>query len=99
MLALASITPSYDSSAPTPSGFLYPISSTLSYDRLSTCHRAFAISLSVSKEPDSYAEASWILDGKRQCKLSLMLLKLTTLGLCVPFLLVRFPLGVNGFTK
>ena len=64
MLALASITPSHDSSAPTPSGILYPISFTLSYDRLSTCHRAFAISLSVSKEPDSYAEA--ILDPRWQ---------------------------------
>ena len=62
MLASASLTQSHDSSASTTSGILYPISSTLSYNRLSTCHRAFAISLSVSKEPDSYAEA--ILDPR-----------------------------------
>ena len=64
VLALASITQSHDSSASTPLGILYPISSTLSYDRLSTCHRAFAISLSVSKEPDSYAKV--ILDPRWQ---------------------------------
>ena len=64
VLASASITQSHDSSASTPSGILYPISSTLSYDRLSTCHRAFVISLSVSKELDSYAEA--ILDPRWQ---------------------------------
>ena len=62
VLASASLTQSHDSSASTTSGILYPISSTLSYNRLSTCHRAFAISLSVSKEPDSYAEA--ILDPR-----------------------------------
>ena len=64
VLALASITQSHDSSASTPLGIFYPISSTLSYDRLSTCHRAFAISLSVSKEPDSYAKV--ILDPRWQ---------------------------------
>ena len=48
VLASASITLSHDSSTSTPSGILYPISSTLSYDRLSTCHKAFAISLFVS---------------------------------------------------
>ena len=62
VLASASLTQSHDSSASTTSGILYPISSTLSYNRLSTCHRAFAISLSISKEPDSYAEA--ILDPR-----------------------------------
>ena len=40
VLASASITQSHDSSASTPLGILYPISSTLSYGRLSTCHRA-----------------------------------------------------------
>ena len=49
---------------PLPQVFSTLVSSTLSYDRVSTCHRAFAISLSVSKEPDSYAEA--ILDPRWQ---------------------------------
>ena len=64
VLALAPITQSHDSNASTPSGILYVISSTLAYDRISTCYRAFAISLSVSKEPDSYVEA--ILDPRWQ---------------------------------
>ena len=64
MLASASLTQPLDSSTSAPSGILYPISSTLTYDKLSTCHRAFAISLSVSKEPDSYVEA--ILDPRWQ---------------------------------
>ena len=64
MLASASLTQPLDSSASAPSGILYPISSTLTYDKLSTCHRAFAISLSISKEPDSYAET--ILDPRWQ---------------------------------
>lgn len=41
-------------------GILYAISSTLSYDKLSTSHRAFAFALSISNELDSYALA--ILD-------------------------------------
>ena len=49
---------------PLPQVFSTLVSSILSYDRVSTCHRAFAISLSVSKEPDSYAEA--ILDPRWQ---------------------------------
>ena len=64
VLASASLTQPLDSSASAHSGILYPISSTLTYDKLSTCHRAFAISLSVSKEPNSYAEA--ILDPRWQ---------------------------------
>ena len=49
---------------PLPQVFSTLVSSILSYDRVSTCHRAFAISLSISKEPDSYAEA--ILDPRWQ---------------------------------
>ena len=99
VLASASLTQPLDSSASAHLGILYPISSTLTYDKLSTRHRAFAISLSVLRSLILMLKPSWILDGKRQCKLILMLLRLTTLGLCVPFLLVRFPLGVDGFTK
>ena len=36
----------------------FPIESILSYDRLSTPHRAFIIALSVCAEPKSYAEAA-----------------------------------------
>ena len=64
MLASASLTQPHDSIASNDSGILYPISSTLSYSKLSTGHRAFAISLSVSKELDSYAKA--ILDPRWQ---------------------------------
>ena len=64
MSASASFTQSHDSTASNDSGILYPISSTLSYDKLSTGHRAFSIALSISKEPDSYALA--ILDPRWQ---------------------------------
>ena len=64
MLASASLTQPHDSIASNDSGILYPISSTLSYSKLSTGHRAFAISLSISKELDSYAKA--ILDPRWQ---------------------------------
>ena len=64
MLASVSLTQSHDSIASSNLGILYLISSTLSYDKLSHGHKAFAISLSVTKEPDSYAEA--ILDPRWQ---------------------------------
>ena len=64
MLALVSLTQSHDSIASSNSSILYSISSTLSHDKLSHGHRAFAISLSVAKEPDSYAKA--ILDPRWQ---------------------------------
>ena len=50
MLASASITQSHDSNASTPSGILYVISSTLAYDRISTCYRA-----SITQSHDSSA--------------------------------------------
>ena len=64
MLASVSLTQSHNSIASSDLGILYLISSTLSYDKLSHVHRAFAISLSVAKEPNSYAEA--ILDPRWQ---------------------------------
>ena len=56
VLASASILTSSDFTAPS-SGILYPLSSTLSYDKLSTPHRAFSIALTIHKEPESYAQA------------------------------------------
>ena len=88
VLALAPITQSHDSNASTPSGILYPISSTLSYDRLSFLLLPFPFLF--VRSLILMLKSSWILDGKKQCKLSLMLLRLTTLGLCVHFLLARF---------
>ena len=57
MLATASLPQSHDSSISDSPGILYPLSSTLSYNRLSTSHKAFAIALTVAKEPSSYAQA------------------------------------------
>ena len=57
MLATAFLPQSHDPSISNNPGILYPLSSTLSYNRLSTSHKAFAIALAVSKEPTSYAQA------------------------------------------
>ena len=56
-LASASLIPSHDSIFLDSSGILYPLSSTLSYSKLSNVHRAFSVALSVAKEPTSYAKA------------------------------------------
>ena len=37
--------------------YFYPLSSTLSYAKLSNTHRAFSVALTVAKEPTSYAQA------------------------------------------
>ena len=57
VLATASLPQSHDSSISDSLGILYPLSSSLSYDRLSTSHSAFAIALTVAKEPTSCAHA------------------------------------------
>ena len=57
VLATASLPQSHDSSISDSLGIVYPFSSTLSYNRLSTSHKAFAIALTVAKEPSSYAQA------------------------------------------
>ena len=62
--ASASLTQSHDSTASDDSSILYPISSTMSYDKLSTGHKAFALAVSISKELESYAQA--ILDPRWQ---------------------------------
>ena len=56
MFASASLSPSNDSSA-SSLGILYPLSSSLSYAKLSNQHRAFSIALTIQKEPDTYAHA------------------------------------------
>ena len=56
VLATASLPQPHDSSISDSPGILYPLSSTLSYNRLSTSHKAFAIALTVAKEPSSYAQ-------------------------------------------
>ena len=57
VLAIASLTQSHDFNISNSLGILYPLSSTLSYDRLSISHKTFAIALTVAKEPTSYAQA------------------------------------------
>ena len=57
MLATASLPQSHDSSISDSPSILYPLSSSFSYDRLSTSHRAFAIALTIAKEPTFYAQA------------------------------------------
>ena len=56
-LASASLIPSHDSISFDNPGILYPLSSTLSYSKLSNAHRAFSVALSITKEPSSYVEA------------------------------------------
>ena len=54
ILASASLLSSSNSNA-SSFGILYPLSSNLSYDKLSTTHKAFSIALTINKEPESYA--------------------------------------------
>ena len=49
VLATAYLPQSHDSSISDSPGILYPLSSTLSYNRLSTSHKAFVIALTVAK--------------------------------------------------
>ena len=49
VLAIASLPQSHDSSISDSPGILYPFSSTLSYNRLSTSYKAFAIALMLFK--------------------------------------------------
>lgn len=62
-MASTSLSPSNDSFA-SSLGILYPLFSTLSYANLSTLHKAFSISLTIHKEPDTYAQA--LLDPRWQ---------------------------------
>ena len=80
-------------------GILYPLASTLSYAKLFSSHKSFALALTIAKEPDSYAQA--LLDPKwlDAMKAKLMHFKPTIPGLCASFLLVRCQLDVNGFIK
>ena len=63
VLASAPLLSSSDSNA-SSSGILYPLSSYLSYDKLSTTHKAFSIALTINKELESYAQA--LLDPRWQ---------------------------------
>ena len=56
-MASASLTQSHESTAACTSGIPYPLSSTISYSKLSTPHRIFSVTLSITKEPDTYAQA------------------------------------------
>ena len=99
VLASTSLTHPLDSSASAHSGILYPISSILTYDKLSTCHRAFAISLSISKEPDSYAEA--ILDPRWQeaMQAEFDALKANNTWVMCPLPLRKVPIGCKWVYK
>ena len=56
IMASVSLSPSNDSFASSP-GILYPLSSSLSYVKLSTHHKSFSIALTIHKELDTYAQA------------------------------------------
>ena len=43
------------STAPGDIGILYPLASTLSYAKLSSFHKSFALALTIAKEPETYA--------------------------------------------
>nr|KYP56633.1 hypothetical protein KK1_002877 [Cajanus cajan] len=53
---------------------VYPISAQLSYDALSTTHKAYALSLSITTEPTSFLEAN-----KQQCWKDAMVVELKAL--------------------
>ena len=55
-LASTSLIPSHDSISLDSPGIIYPLSSNLSYSKLSNAHRVFSVTLSIAKEPTSYAE-------------------------------------------
>ena len=62
MSAIVSL-PQSDSTAPSgDTDILYPLASTLSYAKLSSSHKSFALALTIAKELDSYAQA--LLDPK-----------------------------------
>ena len=45
------------STTPSDTGILYPLASTLSYAKLSSSHKSFALALTIAKEPETYAHA------------------------------------------
>ena len=45
------------STAPGDTGILYPLASRLSYAKLSSSHKSFALALTIAKEPEPYAQA------------------------------------------
>ena len=55
--ASVSLPQSDDSTASGDTCILYPLASTLSYAKLSSSHKSFALALSIAKEPESYAQA------------------------------------------
>ena len=57
VLASVSLTQSHESTAACTSGIPYPLSSILSYSKLLSPHRIFSVTLSITKEPDTYAQA------------------------------------------
>ena len=86
MFALVSLPQSNDSTATGDLGILYPLASTLSYANLSSSHKSFALALTITKESNSYAQA---LNDPKWFD-AMMPFKLTILGLCANFLLLRY---------
>ena len=99
MLASVSLTQSHDSIASSDSSILYSISSTLSYDKLSHGHSAFAISLSVAKEPDSYVEAILDLRWQEAMQAKFDALKANNTWIMCPLPPGKVPIGCKWVYK
>jgi len=69
-----------------PSSICYPLSSILSYHKLSPAHRNFIMSISSISEPKSYVEAS-----KQDCWLKAMRDEITTLELNKTWTIIDLP--------
>ena len=97
--ALVSLPQSDDSTASGDSCILYPFASTLSYAKLSSFPKSFALALTIAKEPDSYAQAlnepKW-LDAM---KAEIDALQANNTWVMCKLPLGKYQLGVNGFIK
>ena len=60
MFALVSLPQSDVSIAPGDTGILYPLTSTLSYAKLSSSHKSFALALTIAKELETLNDPKWL---------------------------------------
>jgi hypothetical protein len=77
-MAISTLSTHSSSSADSPlhSGTPYPLSSSLSYNHLSSSHKSFALAISTFTEPLILLKLTNALIGEKPCLLSLLLLKL-----------------------
>ena len=93
-MASASLIPSHDSISLNNPGILYPLSLTLSHSKLSNAHRAFSVTLSIAKEPTSYAKA--LLDPLWQAA---MKVEIDALQANKTWVMVKCLFGASGCSR